>query len=221
MRRLAGVFVLTVVGLALVSSPAMAQRKMGHFSFGASLPQGDATDFVDDGWAIHGGVAMFSPKHPDWGLRFDLGLDWWDIKDSALDQIDTDPSTPVAIEPPDDGDIRIWQLGTSLMWNPETQGKVGFYMLGGVDVDYARWNFSEDGVAYTYWCDWWWGYCYPTLVGGEFIVEDGDEWEWGAHAGAGITFKTGNGEIYLEGIYHWLDTDNDAQYIPISLGYRW
>jgi opacity protein-like surface antigen len=194
---------------------------MGHISIGASLPQSNAGDFLDDGWALHGGATWFSPKRPSLGLRLDFGVDWWDVKNSVLKTIDTDPTTPITIEPPDDGDARAWSGSVDLMWNPESKGTVGFYLMGGVGVYYTSVDITEEGIVPGYWCDWWWGICYPTLVQGEYLIQSSDSWELGLNAGVGITFQTSSGQIYLEAVYHWVDTENTAQFVPIQIGYRW
>src|SRR5262245_50497080 len=140
MRRLFVVSALLIVGVALVS-PASAAEKltMAHASIGPSFPQGNLAEFLDTGWAAHGGFTWFSPSRPSLGLRLDLGVDWWDMSNDLLGRLDTDPSTPLIVEPPDDGDAWDWQGGASLVWNPRTSGAVGFYALAGVSVDYVVW----------------------------------------------------------------------------------
>jgi hypothetical protein len=211
-----------VVGVALVpSAPAAEKLTMAHFSLGPSLPQGDMKEFLDQGWAAHGGYSWFSPSNPALGLRLDFGVDWWEMDDSLLDTIDTDPSTPITIEPPDDGDAWDWSGSVDLVWNPRTGGVVGFYALVGVSADYIQWNLAQDGYGYSYWCDWWWGVCYPTLVSGQYQIESGDDFVWGYQAGIGVTFGTASGEFYLEAIYRWLETENGAEFVPVQAGYRW
>ncbi len=205
-----------LVPLSVGSAHAAIKKPVvPHFSLGASLPQGDAGDFLDDGWALHGGATWFSANRPI-GLRLDFGVDWWDVKSSALAQIDTDSSTPNVIEPPDDGDARAWSGTVNFLWEAETKGTVGFYLTGGLGVYYASWNISEDGVGVV--CNWW--YCYG--VSGQYLISSGDSWEWGYNAGFGVTFHLQSGsEVYLEGVYHWVETDQGAEFVPVSVGFRW
>jgi len=193
---------------------------VAHVSIGASLPQGSAGDFLDDGWSIQGGVTWFNSDRP-LGWRLNLGVDWWDVKDEVLDGIDTTPESPLTITPPEDGDARAWQGTVNFLWKPETD-KIGFYLTGGVGVYYTQANLSETGYGTGYWCDWYWGICYPGIVEGEYIIEDHSSWEWGANAGVGVTFKLGSGnELYIESIYHWIDTENSAEFVPVTIGVRW
>src|SRR3989304_699586 len=58
------VFAASTILVMLSGSAAHAGIKkpvVPHFSLGASLPQGGTGDFLDDGWALHGGATWFSP----------------------------------------------------------------------------------------------------------------------------------------------------------------
>jgi len=205
---------------AAAAQAAIQKPVVGHVSFGASLPQGSAGDFLDDGWSLHGGATWFAPDRP-MGLRLDLGLDWWDAKSSFLSQLDTDTITP-GTQAPDDGDAQVWSGTVNFLWEPETKGVVGFYLTGGLGLYYTSWDISEIGYGTGYWCDWWTGWCYPTLVQGEYTIADASNWEWGYNAGLGVTFHLQSGaEIYLEAVYHWIQSDNSAEFMPVSVGFRW
>jgi hypothetical protein len=42
------------------------------------------------------------------------------------------------------------------------------------------------------------------------------------NAGAGLTFQvTPHSEMYLEAIYHWMDTPSSAAFVPVTVGFRW
>jgi hypothetical protein len=214
--------VVALVVLGTSSVRAVDEPVVGHFSIGASLPQGDLKDVLKDGWAFHGGATWFSPKRPNVGLRLDLGVDWFDMKSEFLSGLDTDPSTPSVVTPPDDGYGRAWSGTVDLLWNTNHTGSVGFYLVGGVGVYYTQANLSEVGYGTGYYCDPWWGYCYPGVYEGYYTIASQSSWDWGLNGGAGITFRTsGNTEIYLEAIYHWIDTKKGSEFIPISLGVRW
>jgi len=209
---LAAIVVLASTDVRAVDGPVV-----GHFSFGVSLPQGDAGDALEDGWAFHGGATWFSQKRPNLGLRMDLGIDWFDVRSAVLGGIDTDEFLP-GVQPPDNGYARAWSGTVDLLWSPSSQGSVGWYLVAGVGVYYTQAELSEDGFGV--YCDPWWYWCYG--VEGEYIIKSKSNWEWGLNAGAGLTFKAGPGtEFYLEAVYHWLDTKNSAELVPISLGVRW
>jgi hypothetical protein len=70
-------------------------------------------------------------------------------------------------------------------------------------------------VAY---CDPYWGWCYPAT--GQAVTNSDSLTKWGWSAAAGITFNLGQGQLYLEARYHWMETSPTTQYFPILLGYR-
>ena len=219
----AGILALfaAIVVLAGSSAWAVDEPVVGHISFGASLPQGDTGDFLEDGWAIHGGATWFSPTRPAFGLRLDFGIDWYDIKGEILDQIDTNPDQE-GVQRPDNGYARAWSGTVDVVWNPRTDGAVGWYLLAGAGIYYTKAELSENGYTTGYWCDPWWGICYPGIYEGEYLVDSASNWEWGLNAGAGLTFKVGaESEMYLEAVYHWIDTENGSEIVPVSLGVRW
>jgi hypothetical protein len=207
--------------LATSNARAIDEPVVGHVSFGASLPQGDVKDVFSDGWALHGGATWFSPKRPNVGLRLDLGADWFDMKSEFLNGLDTTPSTP-GITPPDDGFGRAWSGTVDLLWNTNNTGSVGFYVVGGVGVYYTQAQLSEAAYGSSIYCDPWWGYCYPVSGTYYYELASQSSWDWGLNAGLGITFRTGgNTEIYLESVYHWIQSDKSVNIVPISLGVRW
>jgi opacity protein-like surface antigen len=221
----AAVLVAVAASLGLAVSGARAEVDgpvVGHFSFGPSFVEGDPSKALEDGWALHGGATWFATGRPNFGYRLDFGYDWWDAKNEFLDQIDTNPNTPLVVEPPDDGDARVWSGTFDLLWNSKGGGKVGFYLVGGAGVYYVQAHISETGYGYGYWCDPWWGWCYPGIVEGQYILQDQSSWEWGLNAGAGLTFQvTPHSEMYLEAVYHWMDTPSSASFVPVTLGFRW
>ncbi len=221
-RRWGLLSVLAAIALLAVPAEAAADGPVvGHFSFGASLPQGKARDAVDDGWAFHGGATWFSMNHPNLGIRMDIGVDWFDAKGSFLNQIDTDPNTP-GVQRPDNGYARAWSGTADILWGSSRQGGIGWYLVGGVGVYYTQAHLSQNGYGAGYICDPWWGWCYPGVVQGEYVIQSQSNWEWGLNAGAGVTFAAGSTtELYLEAVYHWIDTKHRSEVIPISLGVRW
>jgi hypothetical protein len=82
--------------------------------------------------------------------------------------------------------------------------------------------------------------CYPTLVEVDRIIGDRSSNDFGINFGGGITFG-GDGKFYVEARYHYVwgptveeqvnpltgqricpnDCSTNAQYIPITFGFRW
>lgn len=209
--------------LALGVAAAQDKPVKAHFSGGVALPMGNAGDIADTGWTLSGGADFYPKPGSHISYRVDFGVDWMDLSNKFLSQIDTTPNTPLTIDPPDDGDVAAWRTTGNIVWNSNVSAKTNFYVTAGVGLYYIRANISETGYASGIYCDPWWGWCYPATGTTQYILQDADEWTWGLNAGAGISFKVGpTSELYVEAIYHWADTSNGtAEWIPISIGGRW
>ncbi len=215
--------VLCVLVFCALAVPAYAAGPVTyHFAAGVSLPQGNAGKFLDDGWVIQGGATYFRPAS-NLGFKFDFGVEWWDVRSEVLSALDTDPILP-GNQSPDDGDARIWRGGIGLVWEPtRDRDGIGFYATAGLDLHYASYDIGEYVAVPGYWCDWWWGVCYPGVSTGEAVIASEDSWEWGYNAGVGLTFPMGGGDqqLYVEAIYRWIETTNSAEIVPITIGFRW
>jgi len=216
--------ILTAVLLGiLVCIPVAAQTKkpvQGHFGGGVAFPLGDIGDALETGWTLSGGATFWPKPESSIGYRVDFGVDWFDIDESVLRQIDTDPG--VGFDAADDGDAWVWRLTGDVVWKPAHGNKMDFYVLGGAGVYYVQANLGEVGYVPGYWCDWWYGWCYPTLVPGEYTIQDQSSWEWGLNAGLGVSFNLqSGGEFYIEAVYQWVDTPKAAAWVPLTIGGRW
>jgi len=212
---------LAAAALAVPGRAAAMEEVKAHVGGGVSMPVGDLSDALDTGWRINGGATFYPSKKPV-GFRVDLAWDWWNVKDSFLDNVDTDAGAP-GNQPPDHGDA--YSIGTTfnVLWEPETSGTVGWYLTGGVGGYYVNASISNDGTYYGYVCDpWYWWYCYPAAVPGQYEIKDHSQWEWGLNGGVGITFElSGGSQFYVEANYQWLDTKSNAAWVPLQFGWRW
>lgn len=218
LRLVLAALVVAVFGAS--GGASAGEPTLWHVGAGLSFPSGGLGDALDDGWAIHGGATLFPFKSPSLGVRIEGGVNFFDMSNEFLDEIDTDTISP-GIQAPDDGDATSWHLAGNLLWQTQTRGPVDLYVTGGVGVYYLQADLSENGLVGGYWCDWWTGWCYPYVEEGEFEIRDESSWEYGFNVAAGVTFalKSGN-ELYLEAGYHLVQTDGDADYIPVTFGIR-
>ena len=197
----------------------------GHFAAGYSFAESDFGDIVDDDLYLNGG-ATYWPE--DWAIGIDLDLAWsqYDLSNSAIgainDLIDADPLNMGSVT---GGDINVWSLSVNAMWGPNTGGSVGFYVIGGVGVDFIDGKITNQQlVYYPPICDPWYWWCIPGGVGpGTVIVGSKDTTEFAWNAGIGVDFELGGGStLYLEAKYHAAETDRaSTAFIPFVIGYRW
>jgi hypothetical protein len=209
---------VTAMAFAVPGSVYAIEEIKAHVGGGLSIPTGDFGSVADTGWRINGG-ATFYPSTKPVGFRVDLAWDWWDVSDDFLNTIDTAPNV-VGIQEPDDGDVQSIGTTFNILWEPESKGTIGFYLTAGVGMYYLYADLGNYDYYNTIYCDWW--YCYPVTVTGEYEIRDESTWEWGANAGAAITFELSSGsQFYIEADYQWVDTDNSGTWLPVQFGWRW
>jgi len=185
-----------------------------HFAFGYSAVQGDASDFVDDGWNISGGVTIMPNPQKPFGIRFDVAYNWWDI-----DPQDISDSSGVLVAQVDDGSASMFSVTSQALFNFGGDGKLGGYLAVGIG-GYSRYaNLSTTAYTTGIYCDWW--YCYPATVSGQVVVADDRLTKFGYNAGLGLTFELASGsQFYLEVQYHYMISDPATEYMPILVGWR-
>ena len=217
LRRVLRLLIPTVL-VALVAVPANAQSSYrifkewyGWVHTGYLMPQGDYGDATKEGW-LFGGGATYRPGNSQIGI--DIGLDYHDnnIKRSVLEKFDADR-----------GDASVWSFSVGPRWEPRTRGSVGFFLRGGLSVNYVHAYIGNATWVPGYVCDpwaWWW--CYPGWVPGTVVTADISTTKIGYYGGIGITFKLSQtSAVYLEATYRTIRTQTSTDYIPIVIGYRW
>jgi hypothetical protein len=210
--------IVAVLAFAVPGPVYALEEIKAHVGGGISIPTGQAGKSLDTGWRIDGGATFYPSKKPI-GFRVDLAWDWWDVSNSFLDKVDTSPNVP-GTQSPDDGDARSIRTTFNVLWEPAHKGTIGFYLTAGAGVYYLYADLGNYDYYNTIYCDWW--YCYPVTVTGEYTIKDESKWEWGANAGAAITFELQSGsQFYIEADYEWVDTQHSATWIPVSFGWRW
>ena len=191
----------------------------GHFSGGYSLAQGDLGDFVDDDWTIAGGATYWPETWPV-GLDLELAYNDFGINRQTLDDINE--SLPEDSDELTGGGVEIWSLTTDFIWSPGTN-RVSPYLAGGVGVYWLETQLTSPGVLiYPPICGFWW--CYPGgAVPGDIVKASESSTELGLNLGIGLNMEMKNGsQLYFEAKYHWVDSDPQrAEYVPITIGYRW
>ncbi len=196
----------------------------GHIGAGWAFPQGDTGDVLDDDWTFSGG-ALYWPS--DWpiGLSIEGAYTDFDLSSSALsainDAIDQDPNNDGNIS---GGGVDYWQLGLNGIWSLSGSNGSGLYLTGGVGWYHVGGEVTQDGlVYYPPVCDPWFWWCYPGGVGpGTFVVGSTSADEFGWNLGAGYSFNTYNGQIFIEAKYHQIQFEREnIEFIPLTIGFRW
>lgn len=218
--------------ITLVAAPTLAGGRpdngsrdwFGHFGAGWSFANGTTADVVDDDWTLSGG-AMYWPS--DWpiGLSIELAYTDFDLSNSAIqrinDAIDQDPMNNGSVS---GGGVDYWQLGLNGIWSLGQDRSRGLYLTGGIGWYSVTGQVEDVGlVYYPPICDPWFWWCYPGGVGpGTFIVGKRSTDEFGWNLGAGYSFDTNSGQVYVEAKYTQIQWgDENIEYIPLTIGFRW
>jgi len=225
--------VATLIAMTLASVSAQAGGRpdsssrnwFGHVSGGYALASGDTGDALDDDWTIGGG-ALYWPASWPIGISLDVNYLKMDLSRSSINAI----NDAIASDPNNDGEISggdfdnlqfalngIWSLG------PETNR--GLYLTAGISYNSVTGRIFEEGlVYYPPICDpWYWWWCYPGGVGpGELVSDKRSDNEFGWNVGAGYSFETMSGQLFVEARYQQIQVgDENIEYIPLVVGYRW
>jgi opacity protein-like surface antigen len=200
----------------------------GHFAGGWSFAQGGFGDVADDAWYLNGGATYWPDTWPA-GIGLDLSWSEHDFSNAAIDRVND------AIEDNEDvfgangritgGEAEYWSLTVNGLWGPKSKGAVGFYVLGGVGIDWVDAVLTDDAlVYYPPVCDPWYWWCYPGGYGtGEVVRLSEDATEFSYNAGLGLTFNLSSGsQVYVEAKYHAVELDREtSEVVPLTVGFRW
>ncbi len=186
-----------------------------HIAVGYTLPIAEAGDLLNNGFSLNGG-ATYKPSTWPVGIIMDLAYNDFNVKSEAM-------YDPVTGEKAADGaDLDIWSLTGGGVWAPTSGGKVGFYLSAAVGIYRLKGRLTEPGVGCGWCCGWY--SCWTCCGGATVVTGSRSETEFGGNIAAGLTFKVSDmgSTVFLECKYNYINTDdNAAQYVPISVGYRW
>ena len=210
-------FIAAGVLAVAVAIPAQAQDKkevQGYIAGGYVMPEGHAADYLNDGWNISGG-AIFRPRpEKPFGVRVDFGYSTMDANNKAVNALAAKGFQA------NDGYMSMWNLTAEALWEFGNPDKVGGY-LGVGGGGYRRYTaLTAQALVSGAYCDPWLGWCYPYTTVGTVVTNSDTLTKWGWSTALGMTFAVGNGQMYLEARYHWMQSSPTTQYLPILIGYR-
>ena len=211
--------VMTTLALSafLVAMPASAQDKkeiQGYAAAGYVEPEGDVGKFVGGGWNISGGAILRPSPQKPFAIRFDLGYNRFWATNSTINKIKGSSLGSAIVT---DGYLSLTTLSAEGLYEFGGHGRVGGYIGVGVGGMYRYAALTSNWVSGVY-CDPWTGICYNS---GSAIVDDDSLTKLEFSAAAGMTFNLGNGQMYLEARYHWMDgASPSTEMLPILIGYR-
>lgn len=231
MLRKLSLYGTVVLTACLAVAPAWAGGRpddssrnwFGEVSAGWAFASGKTADVVDDDWTASAGV-MYWPSNWPIGLVFETAYTEFNLSSSALnainDAIESDPNNDGSIT---GGGVDYWQFSLNGVWSLGGSKSDGLYLTGGVGMYDVGAEVTQDGlVYYPPFCDPWYWWCYPGGVGpGTFVVGSTSSTEFGWNLGAGYSFNTYNGSVFIEARYHQIQWgEENIEFIPLTIGFR-
>jgi opacity protein-like surface antigen len=179
---------------------------------GFSEPLGRAGNNLDRGWNfdVRGGYRPSSHV----ALDLDFNFNHWNLNGAALARYG---------EP--GGYTNIWSLSFLPMLSGSPHWHVSPYVFAGPGLYYRNLSLTAPGVVNTFYCDPFFGVCYPAAVGVDQVVASATTYKAGFNGGAGLEFPLGSSrlKVFGEARYSRMFTTHgtDLTFVPVTFGLRW
>ena len=218
--RIPGKIVITLVlGTCspLLSTTASADEPMLiQFNGGYVKTVGETSNYLQGHWTLGTGLTF----QPDWmdNLAFQVDLAYADfgVKHDLITLGQQNSQYRI-----DDGSGSVWSLTTAAKYTvPFSDGVHGYGLLG-IGAYQRHVELTQTVLYGGYYCDPWWGYCYPGLATGDAVVASTTTTKFGWNVGLGIEFPfEERGAWFIEARYHSIDTSHATEFMPIQIGIR-
>lgn len=173
---------------------------------------GRAGNSVDRGWNfdVRGGYRASRNV----ALDLDFNYNRWNLNSAALARYG---------EP--GGYTTIWSVSFNPVFYGSTHWHVTPYVLAGPGLYYRNLSLTQPGLVNSFYCDPFFGYCFPATVGVNQVVASATTYKMGVNGGAGLEFPLGSSplKVFGEARYSRMFTThgNDLTFVPVTFGLRW
>jgi hypothetical protein len=205
---------LAALILAGVCVSASAQASRFEFSGGAGFsdPTGNAGDNLNMGWNLdfRGG---YRPIH-HLSLDLDFNYNRWNLNSAALARYN---------EP--GGYTTVWSFSFLPVFRAAPRWNVTPYIMGGPGIYSRNLSLTQPGIVNSYYCDPFFGYCYPSTYGVNQVVASSTTYKLGISGGAGLEYRLGQShwKVFGEARYAEMFTNHGQNFtfVPVTFGVRW
>jgi len=179
---------------------------------GFSVPTSDAGRNFTTGWNVgfRGGVNVTSNFLAD----LDFTYNRWDLTRQALARF---------AEP--NGHADVWSLTFTPVVRFAPHSPVDAYILGGYGLYHRGVTITRPANASAIFCDFFFGFCFPTIVAVDQVVASFSTYKGGFNAGGGLEFRLGSTGLkaFGEARYHEMFTSRgpNLTFVPVTFGLRW
>jgi opacity protein-like surface antigen len=208
----------TFIVFFLFVTSAFAQEYPGEFhrfnfsaGAGVSFPTSNAGSNFKTGWNMdfRGGFNVSRNFQAD----LDFSYNHWGLTNAAL----ADFGQP-------GGFADVWSLSFAPVVRVAPNARVDPYLIFGAGVYHRGLSLTQPATLQTIFCDPFFGYCYPALVGVDQVVASFSSYKPGFNAGGGLEFRlSGPMKLFAEARYNEMFTTRgpNLSYVPLTFGLRW
>lgn len=185
---------------------------------GASITQGTAAQYLDNGWTLGGGVTWYPSPDSPLGLRADLNYSEFGATNQLLYQSSIAEGTQI-----DHGTGRIWGGDIDAVINAPLGQRVRGYLLGGIGMYQRQIELSQTLLGGGYFCDPWWGVCGPGFAPYNSVVsQTTSDTHFAWNAGAGLEFPLNPiTSLFIEARFMRINpADERTELVPVTVGLR-
>ena len=179
---------------------------------GFSEPTGRAGNNLNTGWnfGIRGGYKTSR----NIALDLDFSYNRWNLNSTAQARYG---------EP--GGYSTIWSASFTPVFYGSARWHVSPYVLGGPGVYHRNLSLTQPALVNTFYCDPFFGFCYPASFGVNQVVASATTYKMGVNVGAGLEFPFAHSplKVFGEARYSRMFTTHgsDLSFVPVTFGLRW
>ncbi|MEQ1947514.1 MAG: outer membrane beta-barrel protein [Bryobacteraceae bacterium] len=200
--------------IASIGCGALQAQEVSHFAFsvggGFTQTMGNAGRHLDNGWNLGAGIGVNVTNH--FGIMVDAGYNRFGINGASL----TRAGFP-------NGNVSVFSATLDPVFHVNASSHVDMYIIGGGGLYHTRREFTQPSTSTFAGFDPFFGF-YNVSVPTTEILASYSVNKPGANLGAGVAIGTRwHGKLFAEARYHriFLGNERHADYIPVSVGFRW
>jgi len=215
-HRLLAIVLLVFAAQAFSQSTRDERPLRWHFDVGYSFTTGTTSDYLDDGWTIGGGLSWQPRQNVPITLLAEVNFSSFDATDNLIRLANLQENS-VRI---DEGDADLWSFNVNGVYKVPFSERVRGYFTAGIGEYHRKVEFSQTVLVSGFFCDPWWGFCYPGAFPGQAIVNETSTWRFAWNAGFGVEFPLDYGAWFIDARYHRMETSEPTEFVPIQVGFR-
>ncbi|HUK48693.1 MAG TPA: outer membrane beta-barrel protein [Terriglobales bacterium] len=204
--------------LCFLVTTALGQESSRRFNIGGgagagfTLPTADSSNNLNMGWNLNVRGGFNVDRHLLTDL--DFSFDHWGLSNAALANFGQ-PG----------GYADVWSISFVPVIRFMPGHEIDPYVLAGAGLYHRNLSLTQPATAQTIFCDPFFGYCYPAVIGVNEVVASFSTYKPGFDVGGGFEFRLGSSRLkaFAEARYNSMFTTYgpNLTFVPVTFGLRW